>query len=318
METPNRHLWPAAGESGGDRRRRPAGWQGVLGSPAGPEPLRGRQPAPARCPGQRRRARSQPGRIPRRAGCPHRASSPSGRAPHHRGGGPGVRGDPTGGAGAGRGRQARLAGVARVGGDAAVIALAAVAVWQLRHFSAVPRTTGGGLGIDPVLAVAPALALAGAALIPVRLIPLIARGADVLSARSRRLAGALTGWQISRRPIRQAGPVLLVILAVATGTVALAQHQTWRRAATDQAAFAVGADVRAGLPRPLPAGGTGAVAGLRGVTGAMAVTSFPGGNGESVLALDARAAAGAGPLRPAPSRQPAARLWRQIAPTPPR
>ncbi len=49
----------------------------------------------------------------------------------------------------------------------------------------------------------------------------------------------------------------------------------------------------------------------------MPVTSFPGGNGESVLALDARAAADVALLRPDLSRQPVARLWRQIIPARP-
>src|SRR5579875_3001672 len=76
---------------------------------------------------------------------------------------PSLRPTDPGAARAARGRQARLAGIARAGGDGAVIAVAAVAVWQLRYFTAVPRLAGGRLGIDPVLAVAPALALAGAA-----------------------------------------------------------------------------------------------------------------------------------------------------------
>ncbi|MFY9669671.1 MAG: ABC transporter permease, partial [Trebonia sp.] len=106
-----------------------------------------------------------------------------------------------------RGRQARLAGIAWAGGDLALVALAAVAVWELRGYSAVAHPATGSLGIDPVVAVAPALALAGVALIPLRGLPLLARLADKATDRERRLAAALVSWQIARRPIRQAGPV---------------------------------------------------------------------------------------------------------------
>ncbi len=54
-----------------------------------------------------------------------------------------------------RGRQARLAGIAWAGGDLALVALAAVAVWELRGYSAVAHPATGSLGIDPVVALAP-------------------------------------------------------------------------------------------------------------------------------------------------------------------
>jgi hypothetical protein len=59
-----------------------------------------------------------------------------------------------------RGRQATLAAAAAAGGDIALLALAALAVWELRDYSAVAPSASGGTGIDPVLAIAPALALA--------------------------------------------------------------------------------------------------------------------------------------------------------------
>ena len=51
------------------------------------------------------------------------------------------------------------------------IALGVLAFWELHRYSAVPRLAGGTLGIDPVLAVAPVLALAGIALLPLRVLP---------------------------------------------------------------------------------------------------------------------------------------------------
>jgi hypothetical protein len=60
-----------------------------------------------------------------------------------------------------RGRQAAISGISRAGADLALIVLAVVAGWQLRHYSAVSAGANGNYGIDPVVVIAPALALAG-------------------------------------------------------------------------------------------------------------------------------------------------------------
>src|SRR5581483_2648407 len=128
-----------------------------------------------------------------------------------------------------------LAGIAWAGGDLAVVVLAAIAVYELRGYSVVAHPGTGSLGIDPVVAVAPALALAGVALIPLRGLPLLARLADKATDYERRLTAAMVSWQIARRPIRQAGPALLVVVTTATTTLALAGYASWRQSAADQA-----------------------------------------------------------------------------------
>lgn len=216
-----------------------------------------------------------------------------------------------------RGRQAALATAAETGGDIALLALAALAVWQLRDYSAVAPSASGGTGIDPVLAIAPALALAGISLIPLRLLPVLVRGLNRVTTSSKRLGAALASWEISRHPVRQAGPVLLAVLAVATGTLALAQYQSWRQSAQDQAAFATGADVRVDTPAQVPLGKVTAVSRAPGVTAATPLTSVPSGSGGNLLVLDARTAPATVLLRPDLSPGPAAALWRQITPSPP-
>ena len=211
-----------------------------------------------------------------------------------------------------RGRQAVVATAASAGLDAALIVLGVLAFWELRRYSAVPRLSGGSLGIDPVLSLAPVLALAGAALLPLRLLPAAARLLDRASTRGKRLTTALASWQVSRRPVREGGPVLLVVLAVATGTLVLAQHQSWRQSQLDQAAFATGADVRVGLAAPLPLGRGASVTQARGVLAATPVSAF--NNGFSVYALGAPTAADTVLLRPDLSPLPAAALWRRITP----
>ena len=136
-----------------------------------------------------------------------------------------------------RGRQAVLSGATRAGADLALIALAVLACWQLRRYSAVSTSSSGPSAIDPVLVLAPALALAGGTVLTLRLLPAAARAVDRVSAAGRGLTSALAGWQFSRQPLRQGGAALLLVMAVATGTLALAQHASWTRSAADQAAY---------------------------------------------------------------------------------
>src|ERR1700722_14103643 len=152
-----------------------------------------------------------------------------------------------------RGRQAAISGVTRAGGDLALVLLAVLAGWQLRHYSAVSAGANGNYGVDPVIVIAPALALAGGTVLALRLLPAGGKAGDRLAARGRRLTAALASWQISRQPIRQGGAALLIVLAVATGTLALSQRQSWTRSDHDQAAFSAGADVRVDTSQPLSA-----------------------------------------------------------------
>jgi len=213
-----------------------------------------------------------------------------------------------------RGRPAAIAGIARSGGDIAIIVLALIAVRELRTYSAVAHLPTGGLGIDPVLSAAPALALAAASLILLRLLPLAARAMERLIARSRHLGAALAGWQVSRRTVNQSGPVLLAVLAVATGTLALAQYQSWERSARDQAAFAAGADVRVATARPASLARAGTISHAPGVAASMPVTVEPTALHGTLLAVGAPQAARTVLLRPDLSPLPARQLWRRISP----
>ena len=185
-----------------------------------------------------------------------------------------------------RGRSAPVATAVAAGGDIALIVLAVLAVRELRSYSAAAQVASGS-GIDPVIAVAPALALAGLAVVPLRLLPAAARGLERLTARGRRLGSAMANWEISRRPLRQGGPALLVILAVGASTLALAQYQSWRQSVHDQAEFVSGAQVRIDLPQPEPLDGVGRIARLPGVTAAMPVSAVPLAGSGQLLVLDA-------------------------------
>ncbi|HWM95764.1 MAG TPA: FtsX-like permease family protein, partial [Streptosporangiaceae bacterium] len=173
-----------------------------------------------------------------------------------------------------RGRQTAIAGVTRAGADLALVLLAVVAGWELRHYSAVSAGAAGNFGVDPVVVAAPALALAGGTVLALRLLPAGGKAGDLLAARGRRLTAAMASWQISRLPIRQGGAALLIVLAVATGTLALSQRQSWTGSVHDQAAFTAGADVLVQTSQPLTAGQAAALTGAPGVRHAMPVASF--------------------------------------------
>jgi len=210
-----------------------------------------------------------------------------------------------------RGRQAALAGAAEAGGDLALLALAGLAVWQLYDY-----TPSAGTGIDPVVVVAPALALAAVSLIPIRLLPLAASGLNWVAAASKRIGTAMASWEISRLPVRRAGPVLLTVLAVATSTLALTSYASWRQSAQDQAAFTTGADVRIDTPSPVGLAAVPSISRAPGVATAMPAASADLGTG-SLLALDTPAAAATVLLRPDLAPVPPATLWRMLAPSGP-
>jgi ABC-type lipoprotein export system ATPase subunit len=179
--------------------------------------------------------------------------------------------------------------------------------WQLDHYAAGGSGSGaldtdsqGQLSIDPVLVAAPALA-AGTVL-TLRLLPLLARIADRASARSRGLPTALVGWQLARRPQQSSGPILVLALAAAIGTLALGQSSSWHRSQLDQAAFDTGADVRIADTTSTSFGQGGSYSALPGVTAAVPVArqSLPlaGGRTAELLALDTRTEAGLLDWRP--------------------
>jgi hypothetical protein len=210
-----------------------------------------------------------------------------------------------------RGRQAAVAGATRVGADLAVVVLAVLAGWQLRRYSA---GSGTDATIDPVLALAPALALAGGTVVTLRLLPVAAKAGDRLAGRGRRLTASLAGWQVSRKPLRQGGAALLLVMAVATGTLALAQHASWIRSASDQGSFDAGADARVDMPSPLAPGATRTLTNAAGVRQAMPVYVQLGALPTELLAIGGAQAASTVRIRPDQIGVPAAKLFEKITP----
>ncbi|MBM7440807.1 FtsX-like permease family protein [Streptomyces sp. HB132] len=195
---------------------------------------------------------------------------------------------------AARGRARALPAPLRAGADVGLLVVAAVAYWQLDR-----RTSGSGalsgdregqLGIDPLLVVAPALALLAGTVLTLRLLPPAAKLAERRASAGRGLSASLVGWQLSRRPLRGAGPVLLLVLAVAMGVLAIGQGASWDHSQDDQADFHAGAPVRVLGSGTVQFGQGGVYDGMPDVRAAVPAgrtgLGLSGGRQATVLALD--------------------------------
>lgn len=199
----------------------------------------------------------------------------------------------TAGAGGRRTRAASLPGPVRAGADLGLLLIAGVAYWQLDRQAGGGALTGdraGNLGIDPLLVTAPALALLAGTVLTLRLLPPAARLAERRAAKGRGLPAALAGWQFSRRPLRGAGPVLLLVLSVAMGMLAIGQSASWNRSQSDQADFGSGASVRLVGGHGSGPASAGIYSGLDGVRQAApahrTTVEASGGRTAEILALD--------------------------------
>ncbi len=196
----------------------------------------------------------------------------------------------------------------RVGLDVAILAVAGIALWQLRLYGApLSRTVHGDLGIDPLLVAAPAISMLAGGVVALRLLPLAARLVEGAVARRRGLVAALGSRELARRPVRYTRSILLLMIAISIGVFAVAYGSTWTGSQLDQAAYQAGADVRV---VPDQGGGgppawalPGAYAQLDGVRVASPVERQEGGvsvasGSADLLAVDADTAAGVVLLRP--------------------
>ncbi|MFD5322940.1 FtsX-like permease family protein [Streptomyces sp. NPDC127092] len=205
-----------------------------------------------------------------------------------------------------KGRGTALPAPVRAGADIGLLLVAGVAYWQLDRQTgdgggALAGDRSGGLGVDPLLVAAPALALLAGTVLTLRLLPPAARLAERRAAGGRGLPAALAGWQFSRRPLRGAGPVLLLVLSVAMGMLAIGQRDSWDRSQRDQADFRTGASVRvlgAGPGEPGRTERLAAVAGVSAVAPVHRGSADFGGRAATVLAMDTRRAADGMLFRP--------------------
>ncbi|MBR7833458.1 hypothetical protein KDL01_09290 [Actinospica durhamensis] len=210
------------------------------------------------------------------------------------------------------GRQDAVSGLALAGVDVALVALAAVALWQATNTG---LTAGQGSGVVLIVACAPALTAAAGAAACGRLITVAALMSERAAGRAGILPLRLAAWELARTPRRHLVPALLCVAAVAGCGFAAAQHSTWQRSAHDQAGFQVGADVAVNLAQPQTLGQAGILARAPGVRSATPVYTSTSAQGPTVVGLDAAAAAQTVTLRPDQADRGLAKLWAAIMPS---
>jgi hypothetical protein len=132
-----------------------------------------------------------------------------------------------------------------------------------------------------------------------RLLPLATRLGVRLAGWRNSFPGLLGMWQADRRP--HAGPVLLLVLSLATAVLAPTVAATWQQSQRDQAGHAVGADLRLISSDPRIEPEVLLLADHPGVSGMMAahrsLSRLPDVGRVPVLALESTVAAGTVRLR---------------------
>ena len=201
-------------------------------------------------------------------------------------------------------RGARAAAAQRLGADLALLAVATLGYLELRrHHSLIADVGTGSASADPVLVLVPTLVAGAAALLLLRLLPLTSLLLDAFGRRSRGLVLPLAGWQLSRRAARNAGPVVLMCLAVSVSAFATTALACLGGLASEEAAFTVGAEVRIdpsaddGYPSAVLGAAYRALPGVTSVTPVTRATvNLPGGATEDLVGT----IGGPAPRTPAP------------------
>ena len=143
------------------------------------------------------------------------------------------------------GRQATRPLGQRLGIDLAIVAIAAVALWQLHLYgSPITRNARGVLGLDPLLVAAPAIGLLAGGLLALRIVPRLAEIGERALGAGRGLVASIGARQVARRPARYTRAGLLLMLAIALGTFGAAYAATWIRSQAEQATWQAVGDVR--------------------------------------------------------------------------
>jgi hypothetical protein len=146
---------------------------------------------------------------------------------------------------AARGRQQERSFFQAARLDLVLVAVAALAYWQLRRYGGpVIEDVRGRLGIDPLLIAAPALGLVAGAVLALRIVPGAARIVERIADAARGAVPALGTRELARRPQRYARAALLLTLALAIGLFASAYSSTWLASQRDQADYEAAADIR--------------------------------------------------------------------------
>ena len=129
--------------------------------------------------------------------------------------------------------------------DVVLLVVGSAALFRLvTTDSPLTQTAVGGTTADPLLLIAPALLFVALGSITLRLFPTMADAAARFFSKRRELTGALATWQVSREPSHYGRITFLLALAIGVGWFATSFQATIAHSQSDQANYAVGADLR--------------------------------------------------------------------------
>lgn len=189
--------------------------------------------------------------------------------------------------------------VAAAGTLVLALVVAGLCLWQLLRYGSPLVVTGTSTQVDLLAVLAPAAVLVALAIVATGVLGPVGSLAERLAARGSGLTVPLAVRQLARRLVVVAVPVVLVVLAAGSGTLAGAYAGTTGSLRTSVAELRTGADVRVVTDGAVTVAGTSNpplvadYAALDGASGASSVLDVPGVLGEdplALLALDADAA----------------------------
>lgn len=193
-------------------------------------------------------------------------------------------------------RSGRVRQVAALGTVVLTVAAATVSATQLLRYGSPLLSTPGGQRTDPTAAAAPALVLAALAVVAMAVLGPATRLWAGLAGRSRGIVGPLAARQVARRIVVYVVPVVLLVLAGGSATLAGGYTGTAERLRADVDVLANGADVRVSAPEngrlepaPYLPGGGGPGSDAVAAAPVLSGTAYTDGRPVTLLALPAAA-----------------------------
>ncbi len=152
--------------------------------------------------------------------------------------------------------------------DLAIVAIGVVALWQLRSSAGIDLTGTS----SPIAVAGPGIGLLAGAILLLRLVPAIGRALERTLVRPGSAGGALIVRGVARRSAAYGRPALLFAMSAALGLFAVGYGRTWEGSQRDQAAQAVGADIRGEVGTGAKPSVDSAAAAYRAIPGVAAAT----------------------------------------------
>jgi ABC-type lipoprotein release transport system permease subunit len=129
--------------------------------------------------------------------------------------------------------------------DIACLVLGSALYWEIStHGSFLTRSISGKLGVDPIPLITPMLFIIAAAVILLRLFPLLISLGAKISGHIANAPVVLSLRMMSRNPVHYGRLVLLLMMAASAGVFSASFLGTLSRSNQEQAMYAAGSDIR--------------------------------------------------------------------------